>query len=117
MSPIAQPSSRQSRIPAMVMLVCLPLPALTALGQFARALETVNERAFIMIGFASALGYVVTFLPALLLFEPFAIGASVWYTHRCASRDNESFGGLIMCWAAVLVHSITLAFYLRTGWR
>ena len=117
MSTVAPPVPRRSLIPAMVVLVCLPLPSVAALEVFARALEHVDEHAFAMIGFAGALGYLATFLPALVLFEPFALGASVWYTQRFARRDGESFGGLIMCWAAVVVHTVTLAFYLRPDWR
>jgi hypothetical protein len=101
----------------MVVLVCLPLPAVTALGQFAWVLRRADERLFTALGFASALGYVVTFLPALALFEPFAIGASIWYTQRFTSRDGESLGRVVTCWAAVLVHTATIAFYLRRGWR
>jgi hypothetical protein len=52
-----------------------------------------------------------------VLFEPFAIVASIWYTQRAMSRNDESLTNVMTCWAAVLVHSATLAFYLRTGWR
>ena len=101
----------------MVVLVCLPLPAVTALGRFALVLQRTDKPLFTALGFASALAYLVTFLPALVLFEPFAIGASIWYTQRYTSRDGESLGRLITCWAAVLVHTASIAFYLRGGWR
>ena len=101
----------------MVVLVCLPLPAVTALGLFALVLRRADEQVFTTLGFASALGYLVTFLPALVLFEPFAIGASIWYTQRYTSRDGESFGRVITCWAAVLVHTAAIVFYVRRGWR
>lgn len=117
MSASVPTTSRRSLIPAMVVLVCLPLPAVTALGQFALALQQADDHLFIALGFASALGYVVTFLPALVLFEPFAIGGSIWYTQRYTRRDDESLADVIMCWAAVLVHTATIAFYLRRGWR
>src|SRR5438874_764319 len=117
MSASASPNSRQSLIPAMVVLVCLPLPAVTAIGQFAFVQQRTDKPLFTALGLASALGYLVTFLPALLLFEPFAIGASIWYTQRYTSRDGESLGWVITCWAAALVHTATIAFYLRRGWR
>jgi hypothetical protein len=111
------PTSRRSVIPAIVVLVCLPLPAVTALMLFALALERVNKPLATMLGFASVFGYLATFLPALVLFEPFSIGASIWYTRRFTSRTDESFGTVIACWVAVLVHTAAIAFYLRRGWR
>jgi hypothetical protein len=113
----AAPTRRRSTIPAIVVFVCLPFPAVTALGQLAWALRSADERSFLAIGFASTLAYVVIHLPALVLFEPFAIGASIWYTRRFTSVAGESFGGLIACWAAVLVHTAAIAFSLRGGWR
>jgi hypothetical protein len=117
MTAIAPPTPRRSAIPAIVVLVCFPLLAVTALMLFALALESVNKPLAMMLGFASVFGYLVTFLPALVLAEPFAIGASIWYTRQFTSRTDESFGSVLACWGAVLVHTAAIAFYLRRGWR
>jgi hypothetical protein len=97
----------------MVLLVCLPLSLTRALGYFALGLEKLNEPAGAMIGFASVLGYLAVFFPALLLFEPFAIIASIWYT-RSASYD-EPIGRVLTCWLALTVHTVVLISYLRLG--
>jgi hypothetical protein len=117
MTTIAPPTPRRSVIPALVVLVCLPLPVVTAVLLFARALEKADEARAALIGFAGVFGYLVTFLPALVLFEPFAIGASIWYTRQFTDRPNESFGRVITCWVAVVVHTAAILFFLRRGWR
>jgi hypothetical protein len=52
-----------------------------------------------LIGFAGTLTYLAVFLPALALFEPFAIIASIWYTQR--RSFDEPTGRLLVCWLAV----------------
>jgi hypothetical protein len=98
----------------MVLLVCLPLPITRAVGFLALRLGLDNPLAT-LIGFASALGYLVLFFPALLLFEPFAVIASVWYTRHFAGSSDEPIGRVIACWLAVIVHTAVLATYLRLG--
>jgi hypothetical protein len=97
----------------MVLLVCLPLTVIKAVGYGALALGRVHPESAALIGFASALAYLAVFFPALLVFEPFAIVASIWYTRR--SPYNEPIGRLIVCWLAVMVHTAVLISYLRLG--
>jgi nicotinamide riboside transporter PnuC len=99
----------------MVLLVCLPLPITRAVGLLALHVVGLEKPIGTLIGFASALGYLVLFFPALLLFEPFALVASLWYTRRFASRSDEPIGRVIACWLAVTVHTAVLATYLRLG--
>jgi len=97
----------------MVLLVCLPLPLTKALGYFALALQKLNEPAATLIGFASVLGYLAVFFPALFLFEPFALIASIWYTRQSASV--APLGRVLACWLALLVHTAVLITYLQLG--
>ena len=97
----------------MVVVACLPLTLTKAVLYFALALERVNPRAAALIGFAGALTYLVVFLPALLLFEPFAVVATIWYTQRRAF--DEPVGWLLVCWLAVIVHTAVLISYFRLG--
>jgi hypothetical protein len=97
----------------MVVLVCLPLTVAKAVGYFALALDKVDHQAAALIGFAGALAYLAAFLPALVLFEPFAIVASIWYTHRRVF--GEPAGRLFVCWLAVVVHTVVLISYFRLG--
>jgi len=97
----------------MVMVVCLPLTVTKAVGYFALALVSVAPRAAVLIGFAAVLAYLAVFLPALVLFEPFAIIASIWYTRR--RSFVEPIGRLFVCWLAVIVHTAILISYLRLG--
>ena len=97
----------------MVLLVCLPLTVIKLLGYVALGLQTVDPKFATLVGFASVLAYLAVFFPALLLFEPFAIIASIWYTQR--SPDTEPIGRLIVCWLAVIVHSSVLISYIRLG--
>jgi hypothetical protein len=98
----------------MVLLVCLPLTVTRAVGFIALRLGDDSPLAT-PIGFASALGYLVVFFPALLLFEPFAVIASVWYTQHSAGRSDEPVGRVLVCWLAVVVHTAVLTMYLRLG--
>jgi hypothetical protein len=66
-----------------------------------------------LIGFAAALAYLAVCLPALVLFEPFAIIASIWYTRRRVFA--EPTGRLFVCWLAVIVHTAVLISYFRLG--
>jgi hypothetical protein len=93
-----------------VVIVCLPLTVTKAVGYFALALERVDPQAAALIGFASVLAYLALFLPALVLFEPFAIIASIWYTQR--SMFDERIGRLLACWLAVVVHTAVLISYI-----
>jgi len=97
----------------MVVVVCLPLIATKAVGYFALALERVDPHAAALIGFAGVLAYLAVFLPALVLFEPFAIIASIWYTQRHVL--DEPAGRLFACWLAVIVHTAVLISYFRLG--
>jgi len=108
-------TAQPSRIPAIVVLACLPLPATLAFGLFSRVIENASEPLSLVIGFAAALGYLVAFLPALYVFEPFAVIASFWYTQRYLNRFDESFARVLVCWAAVAVHSAVLVWYFRLG--
>jgi hypothetical protein len=99
----------------MVLLVCLPLSVTWAVGFFALRVEELDKPLATLIGFVSALGYLVVFFPALLLFEPFAVIASVWYTQHSAGRSDEPIGRVIACWLAVIAHTAVLATYLRLG--
>jgi len=96
----------------MVVVVCLPLTVSKAVLYLSLALERVDPRGSALIGFAGALTYLVVFLPALLLFEPFAIIASIWYTRR---SFDEPTGRLLVCWLAVIVHTMVLISYFRLG--
>jgi hypothetical protein len=96
-----------------VVVVCLPLIVSKAILYFALGLETIDPRASALIGFAGTLAYLAVFLPAALLFEPFAIIASVWYTKQRLAGDP--LGRLFVCWAAVIVHTTVLISYLRLG--
>jgi hypothetical protein len=96
----------------MVVLVCLPLTVSKAVLYFSLALERVDPRGSALIGFAGALTYLIVFLPALLLFEPFAIIASIWYTRR---SFDEPTARLFVCWLAVIVHTMVLISYFRLG--
>jgi hypothetical protein len=97
----------------MVVVVCLPLTVAKAVGYFALALGRVDHQAAALIGFAGALTYLAVFLPALVLFEPFAIMASIWYTRRRVF--DEPAGRLFVCWLAVIVHTAVLISYFRLG--
>jgi hypothetical protein len=97
----------------MVLLVCLPLTAIKAVGYAALELGRVHPESAALIGFAGALAYLAVFFPALFVFEPFAIIASIWSTRR--SPYNEPVGGLIACWLAVIVHTAILISYFRLG--
>jgi hypothetical protein len=99
----------------MVLLVCLPLPITRAAGFFALRVAGLDNPLATLIGFASALGYLVLFFPALLVFEPFAVIASVWYTRHFAGSSDEPIGRVFACWLAVIVHTAVLATYLRLG--
>jgi hypothetical protein len=99
----------------MVLLVCLPLTVTRTVGFIALRLGEFDKPLATLIGFASALGYLVVFFPALLLFEPFAVIASVWYTQHSAGRSDEPIGRAIVCWLAVIVHTAVLTMYLRLG--
>jgi hypothetical protein len=99
----------------MVLLVCLPLPLTRVLGFVSLRLMGLDSPIATLIGFSSALGYLVLFFPALLLFEPFAVIASLWYTQRVATRSDEPIGRVIVCWIAVIVHTAVLGMYLRLG--
>ena len=97
----------------MVVVVCLPLTVTKAVGYFALALERVEPQAAALIGFAGVLAYLAVFLPALVLFEPFAVIASIWYTRRRVF--DEPPGPLLVCWLAVIVHTAVLISYFRLG--
>lgn len=97
----------------MVVIVCLPLTVTKAVGYFALLVNRVEPRAALLIGFASVLAYLAVFLPALLLFEPFAVAASIWYTKRRVF--GEPAGRLFVCWLAVVVHTAVLISYARLG--
>ena len=99
----------------MVLLVCLPLPIIWAVGFLSLRVGGFDNPLATVIGFASALGYLAIFFPALLLFEPFAVLASAWYTRRYVTRSDEPIGRVIACWLAVVVHTAALATYLRLG--
>lgn len=97
----------------MVVVVCLPLTVSKAVLYFSLALERVDPQRSALIGFAGALTYLVVFLPALAVFEPFAIIASIWYTQR--RSFGEPIGRLFVCWLAVIVHTMVLISYFRLG--
>jgi hypothetical protein len=84
-----------------------------AVGYFAFALESVAPHAALLFGFAATMAYLALFLPALVLFEPFAIVATIWYTQRYLFDDTA--GRLFACWVAVVVHTAVLLSYLRLG--
>ena len=97
----------------MVVVVCLPLTVSKAVLYFALGLERVDPQAAVLIGFAGTMAYLAVFLPALVLFEPFAIIASIWYTQR--RSFGEPSGRLFVCWLAVIVHTAVLISYFRLG--
>ncbi len=97
----------------MVVVACLPLTASKAVLYAALALEKVDPPRAALIGFAGALTYLAVFLPALVLFEPFAIVASIRYTLRRSS--GEPVVRLLVCWLAVIVHTMVLISYFRLG--
>jgi hypothetical protein len=97
----------------MVVVVCLPLTMSKAVLYCALALESVDPQRSALIGFAGTLTYLAVFLPALALFEPFAIIASIWYTQR--RSFDEPTGRLLVCWLAVTVHTAVLISYFRLG--
>jgi hypothetical protein len=97
----------------MVVFVCVPLPLTKAVGYCALALEAVFPHAALLIGFAATMAYLALFLPALVLFEPFAIIASIWYTQR--HFLDEAAGRLLACWLAVVVHTAVLISYFQLG--
>src|SRR5579872_3051412 len=107
----AQPSS----VPAMVVSVCLPLPLTMAALYGGMALQPLDAPMAAVVGFAATLGYVVAFLPALLLFEPFAVVATLWFTARYLRKWGESAMPVIACWMAVILHTAVLVSYLRLG--
>jgi hypothetical protein len=106
---------RRSGIPAIVVLVCLPLPVVCAIGVFAHAVRRLDPQGAAALGFAATLGYLATYFPALYLFEPFAIVASLWYTRRWFDQYGEAFAPVIACWTAVIVHTAALAYFMRLG--
>jgi len=106
-------SAHASRVPAVVVIVCLPLTVSKAVLYAGLVLNKIDPQGAALIGFAGALTYLAVFLPALVLAEPFAIGASIWYTHR--RSFGEPAGGLIVCWLAVIVHTMVLISYFRLG--
>ena len=79
----------------MVVLVCLPLTLIKLVLYFALAIQSIDPQSATWIGFAGVLAYLAVFFPALLLFEPFAIIASICYTRR--SPYNEPVGRLLVC--------------------
>lgn len=97
----------------MVVVVCLPLTVSKAVLYSSLALERVDPQGSALIGFAGALTYLAVFLPALMLFEPFAIIASVWYTQR--RPFGEPIVRLFVCCVAVIVHTMVLISYFRLG--
>jgi hypothetical protein len=99
----------------MVLLVCVPLPVTRAAGFLALHILGIDRPLGTLIGFACALGYLVLFFPALLLFEPFAVIASLWYTQCFVNRSDEPIGRVIACWLAVIVHTAVLVMYFRLG--
>lgn len=113
----ASASSRRSVMPAVVVFLCLPLPVVTAVLLFASALRSVSESSAVALGFAASFGYLVTFLPALVVFEPAAIIASIAQTRRYVGGDDEPIESVIACWAAVALHTAAILFFLRRGWR
>jgi len=106
-------SAHASRVPALVVVACLPLTATKAVLYVAVALESVDPRAAALIGFAGVMGYLAVFLPALVLFEPFAIIATIRYTQRRVFEEPP--GRLLVCWLAVIVHTAVLISYFRLG--
>ena len=111
-------TTRPSRVPAIVLLVCLPLPLNMAVGYLALGARHVADVPLVtLIGFASAIGYLVMWFPALLLFEPFAVIASIWYTRRYTERSDEPLERVLACWAAVMVHTAVLVTYSRVVQR
>jgi hypothetical protein len=106
-------SKHTNRVPAIVVVVCLPLTMTKAVLYFSLALKGVAPQAAALIGFAGVLGYLAVFWPALVLFEPFAIVASIRYTLRSALDAPP--GWLIACWLAVIVHTTVLISYVRLG--
>jgi len=97
----------------MVVVVCLPLIVSKAVLYFALAVARVDPQVSALIGFAGALTYLAVFLPALVLFEPFAIIATIWYTQR--RSFSEPIGRLCVCWLAVIVHTVVLISFFRLG--
>jgi len=97
----------------MVVLVCLPLTLIKLVLYFALALQSINPQSATWIGFAGVLAYLAVFFPALLLFEPFAVIASIFYTRQ--SPYNEPIGRLLVCWLAVIVHTAVLISFIRLG--
>ena len=98
-----------------MVLVCLPLPATLAFGFLSRVIERASEPMSLVIGFAAALGYLVAFFPALYVFELFAVIATFWYTQRHLNRFDEPLGRVLVCCAAVAVHTAVLVWYFHLG--
>jgi hypothetical protein len=99
-----------TRVPAMVVIACLPLPVTKAVVYLSVAFERLNPEAAALIGFAGVLAYLAVLLPAMVLVEPFAIIASIWYTQRHEFEDPVR---LCVCWLAVIVHTAVLISYFR----
>jgi hypothetical protein len=97
----------------MVVIACLPLTMIRAAGYAAHALGGIEPQAAALIGFAGVLAYLAVFLPALVLFEPFAIIATVWYTRR--TLVDAPNGRQFACWLAVIVHTAVLISYFHLG--
>ena len=104
-----------SAVPALVTFACLPLSVIKALTYAALLVYRADPQGGAFFGFAVTFGFLVVFYPALLLFEPFAVIATIWYTRH--SRFDEPVERLLVCWAAVAVHTIILVSYLRTWHR
>jgi hypothetical protein len=104
-----------SVVPALVTFACLPLSVIKVLTYAALLVYRADPQGGALFGFAVTFGFLVVFYPALLLFEPFAVIATIWYTRHCPF--DEPVGRVLVCWAAVAVHTIILVSYLRTWHR
>jgi len=102
-------------VPALVVFACLPLTIIKVLTYAAMLASRADPQAGALFGFAITFGFLVVFYPALMLFEPFAVIATIWYTRH--SPFDEPVKRLLVCWAAVAVHTIVLVSYLRTWHR
>src|SRR5579864_7256726 len=93
-------TAQPSNVPAMVVLVCVPLPLTMAALYGGMALQPIDAPIAAVVGLAATLGYLVAFLPALLVFEPFAVAATLWYTVRYGRRWSEAAMPVTVCWIA-----------------
>jgi hypothetical protein len=99
-------------IPRIVVIACLPLPAVAALGGVGLLIGRINEPFSMLFKLPFFFGYLLLILPAMYVIEPFAIIATIWYSARAT---GESMRSVVTCWIAVMVHTIVLIWFLMNN--